>query len=639
MGVSCERLPQCVPIVRRIPDIRGEPVCQALRLVVVIPRRSAEQRIVTLAGRHRATVQVLADALAWVAALYIATWWRFDFDLGVWPASRLFTAAVFAVLLQLAAGAGVGLYVGRWRFGSFEEVAAVARGAAIVTAALYVINRFAYQPRLVPVSVGLGGGVLALLFMTGTRYIWRLFIERRMRPSGKDAEPVLVYGAGEGGAQLITAMLRNPKSPIVPVGLLDDSGAKQQLRIMGVPVVGGREAMSRAAAELGARHLIVAIPSASSTLLRELSHLALDTDMKVSVLPAVEEFLGASVALGDIRPLEASDLLGRHEIRTDVAQIAGYLRDKRVLVTGAGGSIGSELCRQIVQFSPERLTMFDRDESALHALQLSIEGRALLEDPNLVVGDIRDIERLAEVFDEHRPQVVFHAAALKHLPLLEMHPNEGMKTNVWGTLNVLRVAEQHAVERFVNVSTDKAADPENVLGYTKRIAERLTAASATRTPGVFLSVRFGNVLGSRGSVLESFRAQIDAGGPVTVTHPEVTRYFMTVEEAVQLVIQAGAVGRDGEALVLDMGEPVLIDDVARRLVAQAERPVAIEYTGLRPGEKMHESLLGVGEMDHRPAHPLISHVPVPPLDVIDLGEPGELRSAAVLSWLRDVGAT
>ncbi len=596
-------------------------------------------RFVGALGRHRTSVQALADSVTWIVALYVATWWRFEFDVGQWPASRLWAAAVFAVLLQLAAGAAAGLYVGRWRFGSFEEVAAVARSGLVVTMALYAINRFAYSPRLIPVSVNVGGGVLALLLMLGTRYLWRLFVDRRRRPRREHADPVLVYGAGEAGAQLVTAMLRNPNSPLVPVALLDDSPAKQQLRIMGVPVVGGRQAIRDVAETLGARHLVVAIPSASSVLLRELSSLALDADLKVSVLPAVEELLGGGIVVADVRPLEVSDLLGRHEIKTDVAQIAGYLHGRRVLVTGAGGSIGSELCRQIMRFGPERLTMVDRDESALHALQLSIEGRALLDDRSLVVGDIRDRDRLIAIFEEHRPHVVFHAAALKHLTLLELYPGEALKTNVWGTLNVLVAAERFGVERFVNVSTDKAADPVNVLGYTKRVAERLTAAAATRTDGVFLSVRFGNVLGSRGSVLESFRAQIDAGGPVTVTHPDVTRYFMTVEEAVELVIQAGAVGRDGEALVLDMGEPVRIDDVARRLVAQADRPMAIEYTGLRPGEKLHETRLGLGELDQRPAHPLISHVLVPPLEAVDLGEPGDVHASSVLGWLRDAGGS
>ncbi len=422
---------------------------------------------------------------------------------------------------------------------------------------------------------------------------------------------MLIYGAGEAGAQLVTTMLRNPASPLRPVALLDDHPAKQQLRIMGVPVAGGRDRIAAAASEYGADHLIVAIPSASSTLLLEISAIALDAHLTVGVLPATEHLLGLSLA--DVRPLEVADLLGRHEIETDLAQIAGYLRGKRVLVTGAGGSIGSELCRQIDQFEPSQLVMLDRDESGLHAAQLSMHGRALLQDRNLVVADIRDKERLESVFAEHRPEVVFHAAALKHLPLLEMHPEEGLKTNVYGTINVLAAAERVGVERFVNVSTDKAADPTSVLGYTKRLAERLTAGFAERTTGVFLSVRFGNVLGSRGSMLESFRRQVAQGGPITVTHPDVTRYFMTVEEAVQLVIQAGAIGRDGEALVLDMGDPVRIDDVARRMAMQGERRVDIVYTGLRDGEKLHEVLWGENELDVRLFHPLISHVAVPPL--------------------------
>ncbi len=358
---------------------------------------------------------------------------------------------------------------------------------------------------------------------------------------------------------------------------------------------------------------MVAVPSASARLIREVSAQADEAGLWVKVLPPVSELFGAEVSVADLRPITEADLLGRHEIDTDMDEIAGYVTGQRVLVTGAGGSIGSELCRQIYRFAPAELVMLDRDESALHAVQLSIEGRAMLDTPNLIVADIRDGARIEKVFELKRPEVVFHAAALKHLPLLEMHPGEALKTNVWGTQNLLDAARRHAVLKFVNISTDKAADPCSVLGYTKRVAERLTASTADQSPGTYLSVRFGNVLGSRGSVLTTFRSQIDSGGPVTVTHPDVTRYFMTVEEAVQLVIQAGAVGGDGEALVLDMGEPVRIDDVARRLIEQADRRVEIVYTGTRPGEKLHEILLGSGEADHRPRHPLISHVQVPPL--------------------------
>jgi FlaA1/EpsC-like NDP-sugar epimerase len=377
-------------------------------------------------------------------------------------------------------------------------------------------------------------------------------------------------------------------------------------------MLGDRKAIPRAAQRSGATALIIAVPEAGGDMVRQLSDLALDADLDLKILPPLEELLDGVVGLGDVRAVTEVDLLGRHEIDTDIDAIAGYLTGKRVLVTGAGGSIGSELCRQISRFAPAQLAMLDRDESALHGVQLAIEGRAMLDSRNLIVADIRDEVRLRQVFEEHQPEVVFHAAALKHLPLLEMHPREAFKTNVIGTQLLLDVSRDYNIVRFINISTDKAADPVSVLGYSKRIAERLTAA-ASRGEGTCLSVRFGNVLGSRGSVLTAFRAQVEAGGPITVTHPDVTRYFMTVEEAVQLVIQAGAVGRDGEALVLDMGEPVRIDDVARRLAAQAQRPIDVVYTGLRPGEKLHEALFGADERGESPGHPRITHVCVPPL--------------------------
>jgi FlaA1/EpsC-like NDP-sugar epimerase len=306
------------------------------------------------------------------------------------------------------------------------------------------------------------------------------------------------------------------------------------------------------------------------------------------------------------------------------------LAGKRVLVTGAGGSIGSELCRQIHRLGPARLGMLDRDESALHALQLSIDGRGLLSTRDLILADIREASCLERIFTDFRPDVVFHAAALKHLPMLEMYPDEGLKTNVQGTANVLAAAGAAGASVVVNISTDKAADPTSVLGRTKRCAEHLTAQAALDYPGRYVSVRFGNVLGSRGSVLTAFAEQIRQGGPVTVTDPGVTRYFMTVAEAVQLVLQAGALGGDGEVMVLDMGTPVSIRDVAEGLIAMSGRPIAIEYTGLRPGEKLHEVLSGAWEELQPTAHPLISHTQVPPLnlDQVLADPPVDLREAA-----------
>ncbi|HEV2068491.1 MAG TPA: nucleoside-diphosphate sugar epimerase/dehydratase, partial [Acidimicrobiales bacterium] len=453
----------------------------------------------------------------------------------------------------------------------------------------------------------------SLVVMSAVRYGWRLLLEHDRRPTGEDCQRLLVFGAGEGAAQVVGAMLTDPTSPYLPVALLDDDPAKRKLRIKGVPVLGDRSAVEDVASASGAEALLIAIPTAGAELIADLTARGREAGLPVTVLPSLSEMMGTDVGVADIRPVTEADLLGRHEVVIDLRTITGYLTGRRVLVTGAGGSIGSELCRQVFRLAPAELIMVDRDESALHGVQLSIEGRALLDSPDLVLLDIRDRPRLDQLFAERRPEVVFHAAALKHQPLLELHPAEAVKTNVWGTLSVLEAAAQAGVDRFVNISTDKAADPCSVLGYSKRVAERLTASVAAEAEGTYLSVRFGNVLGSRGSVLGTFQAQVAAGGPVTVTHPDVTRYFMTVEEAVQLVIQAGAIGHSGQALVLDMGDPVRIADVARRLADQAERTIDIVYTGLRPGEKLHEVLLGAGELDDRPDHPLVSHVEVPPL--------------------------
>ena len=474
--------------------------------------------------------------------------------------------------------------------------------------------------------------VAARLSFNGIAKYFLLVRSTRRRRAG--SVPVLIFGAGDGGTQVVSSMQEDAKGRFSPLGFIDDDPTKRNLRLRGVPVLGGRDRLRDVVADVDAEMLVIAAPSITSESLRDLSARALAADIAVRIVPSVAELIDGSVSADDVRPLTEADLLGRHQIDTDIEAIADYVMGRRVLVTGAGGSIGSELCRQLHRFGPEKLVMLDRDESALHAVQMAIEGRALLDSDHLVVADIRDRNRMREVFEKHQPHVVFHTAALKHLPLLEMHPAEAVKTNVFGTLNVLEAAAGAGVDRFVNISTDKAADPSSVLGYTKRIAEQLTSWFAARESGTFLSVRFGNVLGSRGSVLGAFERQIADGGPVTVTHPDVTRYFMTVQEAVQLVIQAGAVGSPGEALVLDMGEPVRIVDVARRLVAQSDRPIDIVFTGLRPGEKLHEVLMGQSEIDERHAHPLISHCRVPalsPLGLEPLGtdEPDRLRQLIV----------
>jgi FlaA1/EpsC-like NDP-sugar epimerase len=562
----------------------------------------------------RRVTQATIDCAVWLVALVACTTLRLGPDgLRAW---RLLPFLPLIVALQIASGSVFGLYRGRWVFGSIEEVVAVAQSALLAGLGLLVVDASIMKNRPLPISAVLAGGTLAILLMISVRFWWRADHDRAIRRvlNARESERVVVFGAGSGGRHAIAAMFSDHDSPYVPVALLDDDPRAQGVTFRGVRVVGNRGDMARAKEQFNAVAIVIAVPSADSSLVLELSELAQRAGLAVRVLPSLRELLDGTIRVKDIREPTERDLLGRHSIETDLDQVAAYIRGKRVAVTGAGGSIGSELCRQIMQFEPAALLLIDRDESALHGAQLSIEGRALLDTPNLILVDIRDRDRVRTLFCQHRPEVVFHAAALKHLPLLESNPVEALKTNVWGTLAVLEASEAAGVERFVNISTDKAADPGSILGYSKRVAEGLTASVDARARGRYLSVRFGNVLGSRGSVLTAFRAQLEAGAPLTVTHPEATRFFMTVEEAVQLVVQAAAIGEGGRALVLDMGEPVRIGEVAEQLAQTVNPPCAIEYVGLRPGEKLHETLFSQAEQPEPSSHPLIRTVYVPPVD-------------------------
>jgi len=568
--------------------------------------------------RFRFIIQAAWDCVAWAVALAFATFLRNEFHLIPGFFGDVTIVAAVAIVLQVAVGSLFGLYVHRWRYGVFEEFGGLFRTVSVVGVAVIIANRFALG-HAIPISASVAAPMGAFLLMSLSRYWWRVLLERNRRPDRESAEPIIVFGAGEGGMQVIRAMLGSRVSPYYPVAVLDDNERFRKLSIKGVPVRGNRNSLAEVAAATEASTLLIAIPSATGTLLRELSALATAANLAVLVLPPVAELFGGAPGVSDIRPLTDEDLLGRRVLDTDVEAVAGYITGKRVLVTGAGGSIGSELCRQLHRFAPARLVMLDRDETGLQGVQLSIEGNGLLDSDDLVVADIRDLGRLREVFEVLRPEVVFHAAALKHLTLLERNADEGWKTNVVGTQHVLTCAGESGVEVFVNISTDKAADPTSVLGQTKRQAEQLTAHAAACFDGTYLSVRFGNVLGSRGSVLPLFRDQIAQGGPLTVTHPDVTRYFMTIPEACELVIQAGASGEDGHVMVLDMGTPVRIDEVARRLIAESGREIKVVYTGLRTGEKLHEVLFGDHEAARPSTHPLISCVEVPALRPTDLG--------------------
>lgn len=550
----------------------------------------------------------LLDAIAWAVGIILALTLRFDFDV-----SRIhwwWTLSVIgvAVVAQLIGGWAFWIYRSRYEIGSFDEVRALVLN---VTAVAFVTWIFAFL-------VGYGNGVprstlviaapMTFSIMGVVRYALRTIAERDLKPAR--AENALLYGSGYLGVQTAKRLMTDKASPFLPVGFLDDDETKRNQQVRGVKVVGTIADLETAVRKTGAKALIVCIGDADAAMLRRVDDRAKKLGLQVMVLPPLDQILANDSIVEEVREMSIEDIIGRNPVRLNTASIASYLEGKRVLVTGAGGSIGSELCRQISTFKPAELVMLDRDETSLQEVQLSIAGHGLLDTNDVVLADIRDTGALEQVFLEHKPEVVFHAAALKHLPMLEQYPEEAWKTNVQGTLNVLNASREAKVHTFVNISTDKAANPTSVLGHSKRVAEKLTGWMAEQTGGRYLSVRFGNVLGSRGSMLPTFRNLIEKGGPLTVTHPDATRFFMTIPEASQLVIQAGGIGRAGEVLILDMGEPVRILDVAQRLIAQSGKDIKINFTGLRHGEKLHEVLTGDGEGDERPFHPKISHASI-----------------------------
>lgn len=428
----------------------------------------------------------------------------------------------------------------------------------------------------------------------------------------------LVYGAGILGMNLVKQLQVSPRNKYLPVGFIDDNPLLVGKTIESIGVLGTFTEVSRLVKETGATHLIISIAEADSNLISKVTEACNEIDVKTIIFPTLEEILEGKNREIDLRDVTIEDLIGRHPVDTRVESMAGYLRGKRILVTGAGGSIGSELSRQLNNYSIADLVLLDRDESGLQNTELLISNSGLLNDEHLVLCDIRDSQALEKVFETWKPEVVFHAAALKHLPLLERFPNEAWATNVLGTLNVLEAAVKFGCKTFINVSTDKAANPTSILGKSKRIAEQLTATIARDTNLQYLSVRFGNVLGSRGSMVPLFASMINDGGPITLTHPDVTRYFMTIPEACHLVIQAGGIGKACEVLILDMGEPVKIVDIAKKMIEMSGKNIEIVVTGLRPGEKLHEELVGEGEVAVSPVNPKISHSIVEPINIEEL---------------------
>ena len=587
-------------------------------------------------SRPRLFPQVV-DILVWPVAITIGAVLKLVFGIAS-TGPEIIVVCIVAMALQALLGWMIGLYRHRWRVSSFDEVMALSTVWAIITVIIVLFNYAGRQTGVtdLPTTAVSIGALTALVLFGTVRAVWRRYWEQNRRPLAEGCKRTIVFGAGEGGSQIIKAMLLDPDSLYYPVALLDDDPLKTNREIDGVKMWGTREDLAEVAQSREAEALLIAVPTAKASLIKDLVSRAREAGLEVRVLPSAADLVGG-MTLADVRPPTVDDLLGRDPVEIDLESVVDYIRGKRVLITGAGGSIGSELSRQVKGFGPSELYLLDRDESALHGVQLSMEGRALLDTDMLVVANIRDRERMFELFERYKPEVVFHTAALKHLTLLENHPEEGMKTNTIGTKNLLDAAAANGVKRFVNISTDKAADPTSVLGATKLAAERLTAKMAEETGVPYVSVRFGNVLGSRGSVLPTFMGQIEQGKAITVTHPDVTRYFMTIPEAVRLVVQAGAIGDPGEVLILDMGEPVKIVDLAQHLIDMLSPNTKIEFTGLRAGEKMHEVLISKAESGDAKVHPRISHTmgdPSSPSAAMEsCGPAAEARVAEMLADL------
>ncbi|ADE13105.1 polysaccharide biosynthesis protein [Sideroxydans lithotrophicus] len=567
---------------------------------------------------------LLVAAIAWVGAYLL----RFNFELPQNFQNEMLRTLLWIVPLQSVIFWYMSLYRGIWRYASMADLRrifmAVLLAAMLIPVVLWMFRVHAVVPR----SVLIIDPILLLLGMGGGRLFYRLWKEQGLFGDIKlQGEPVLVLGAGEAGVGLSKDLARSREWH--QVGFLDDDEDKQGRLLNGVKVLGKLDSLPNWAARLGVSQVIIAMPSATHQVRKHAIDLANNNGIKALTVPAFDDLLSGRVSVSQLRAVELDDLLGRDPIQLDDAGLHAQLTGKVVLVTGAGGSIGSELCRQIARFSPKTLVLYDAGEFALYNIEQELNKRFPQLNIIYLAGDVRDDVRLEQVFDEYKPGTVFHAAAYKHVPLMERHNTwQAVRNNVFGTWRVASCAQKHGVEKFVLISTDKAVNPTNVMGTTKRMAE-IVCQGLQRPEGTrFVIVRFGNVLGSNGSVIPKFREQIAKGGPITVTHPEITRFFMSIPEAAQLVMQAGYMGRGGEIFVLDMGEPVKIVDLAKdmiRLSGLGEDDIKIEFTGLRPGEKLYEEVLADNE------HTLPT--PHPKLRIAQARQVAAVELQAMLDWV------
>ncbi len=486
------------------------------------------------------------------------------------------------------------LYNSLWQFASIDELMHIVLAGALVSLVKFIVNQISVSA-IFPVSYPLISGVLLIAFVGLSRMSYRLLRSKIRTENGPSQLRTLLIGGGDAGAMALREFQTSVKSTNHVVCIVDDDFNKRGSYLRGVKIVGNRNDIPAIVERYKIEEIVLAIPTASAKNKREILEICQRTKCRLKTLPGIFQLANGEVSLQKIRDVDVLDLLGRDSVKVDLARISTYIKGKTVLVTGGGGSIGSELCRQIAKNNPERLIIFDIYENNAYDIQQEL----LRSHPELnlttLIGSVRDKDRVDMVFSTYHPDLVFHAAAHKHVPLMENSPNEAIKNNVFGTLNVALAADKYHAGKFVLISTDKAVNPTNIMGASKRMCEMIVQSMSNRSETVFVAVRFGNVLGSNGSVIPLFKKQIAEGGPVTVTHKDIIRYFMTIPEAVSLVLQAGALAKRGEIFVLDMGEPVRIDDLARNMIRlsgfEPDVDIEVRYTGLRPGEKLYEEML------------------------------------------------
>ncbi|MCX7749869.1 MAG: polysaccharide biosynthesis protein [Clostridia bacterium] len=558
----------------------------------------------------KAKLLIVIDIILINISLMMAYALRFDGDVQNIPPEILNKNIVYvfiiATVIKTICFLLFKLYSSLWRYAGIYEMVSLVNAvffSNVVMFSLIFVDRILLQRNIsilnitVPASIFIITFLLDIFLIGGVRFAYRIFrrVIRGEVIRVNNSKRVLIIGGGDAGAIIIKEMKNHPELRSIPVAIIDDDKSKQGRKINGVTIVGQCKDIVDVVKHKEIDEIVLAIPSASNKIINDIYSECSKTHCKVKILPSVSQLIDESVVIQKIRDVNIEDLLGRDPVQLDIEEISSYIKNQVVLVTGGGGSIGSELCRQIASFQPKRLIILDNYENNAYDIQNELLSRFPRLDLITIIANIREKHRIDSIFRKQRPDVVFHAAAHKHVPLMEANPTEAIKNNVFGTFNVVECADKYKVKKFVLISTDKAVNPTNIMGATKRIAEMIIQAFNKQSTTEYVAVRFGNVLGSNGSVIPLFKKQIEQGGPVTVTHPEVTRFFMTIPEAVQLVIQAGAMAKGGEIFVLDMGQPVRIYDLAKNLIKlsgfEPEVDIKIEFTGLRPGEKLYEELL------------------------------------------------